>query len=209
MAKNHKKTVNKTALNNVRIIGGQFKRQNIAFIDADGLRPTPDRMRETLFNWLMHDIYDANVLDACAGTGVLGFESLSRGAKHTTFIEANANQAEQLKQTITQLKLTNSQATIINGNAEKVITSLTQQQSNLPYHLVFIDPPYALNLWQPILQHLIANQLINQDTLIYVEANKNLTDIFDAKTLENIAIIKEKVMGQVHAWLVKLSKNDD
>ena len=73
----------------VRIIGGQFKRRSVSFIDAEGLRPTPDRLRETLFNWLLADIHGAYVLDSCAGSGVLGFEALSRGAAHCTFIEMN------------------------------------------------------------------------------------------------------------------------
>ncbi|WP_211660357.1 RsmD family RNA methyltransferase, partial [Pedobacter nototheniae] len=62
----------------------------MAFIDAEGLRPTPDRLRETLFNWLMADLFEASVLDCCAGSGVLGFEAISRGAAHCTFIEANS-----------------------------------------------------------------------------------------------------------------------
>ena len=72
------KTTNK-ATNQVRIIGGQFKRRSISFIDADGLRPTPDRLRETLFNWLIADIHDAKVLDVCAGSGVLGLKHYHGG----------------------------------------------------------------------------------------------------------------------------------
>lgn len=199
MTKNRKKTVN-----TVRIVGGQFKRQNIGFIETDGLRPTPDRMRETLFNWLMHDVYNANVLDTCAGSGVLGFEALSRGAKHTTFIEANTAQAKQLTQTATQLKLNNNQANIIQGKAEQVISALQHQQANNIYHLVFIDPPYSLNLWQPILNELQRHQLIDKHTLIYIEADKKLDTIFDAKTLAKIEIVKEKTMGQVNSWLIQL-----
>ena len=81
------------AAGDVRIIGGQFKRRIVSFIEADGLRPTPDRLRETLFNWLLADIHGARVLDSCAGSGVLGFEALSRGAAHTTFIEVNTAQS--------------------------------------------------------------------------------------------------------------------
>ena len=76
--------------NQVRIIGGQYKRRLINFIDSDGLRPTPDRLRETLFNWLLADTLDAVVLDMCAGSGVLGLESLSRGAKQAVLMQINA-----------------------------------------------------------------------------------------------------------------------
>lgn len=84
MAKQHKQQSNQ-----VRIIGGQYKRRLISFVDADGLRPTPDRLRETLFNWLLADTLDALVLDVCAGSGVLGIEALSRGAKQAVLIEPN------------------------------------------------------------------------------------------------------------------------
>ncbi|MDG9706581.1 RsmD family RNA methyltransferase, partial [Streptomyces sp. DH37] len=73
----------------MRIIGGEYRRRLVAFIDADGLRPTPDRVRETVFNWLADDLVNAKVLDCCAGSGVLGFEALSRGAKQLTSIEPN------------------------------------------------------------------------------------------------------------------------
>ena len=171
--KTHKAKTKNSAAGDVRIIGGQFKRRSVSFIDAEGLRPTPDRLRETLFNWLIADIHDAQVLDSCAGSGVLGFEALSRGAAHTTFIEINPAQSNMLRQSAEQLRLSANTYQIIQGTAEQVLT----QNQTLPHHfdIVFIDPPYAQDLWQPILTALIKQSLISTETLIYLEADKDLT----------------------------------
>ena len=116
----------------VRIIGGQYKRRIVSFIDAEGLRPTPDRLRETLFNWLIADIHDAKVLDSCAGSGVLGFEALSRGAAHTTFIEVSSAQVTMLRQSAEQLRLDASNYQIIQGTAEQVLTQNQTIQRHFP-----------------------------------------------------------------------------
>lgn len=160
------------AAGQVRIIGGQFKRRSVSFIDAEGLRPTPDRLRETLFNWLLADIHGAYVLDSCAGSGVLGFEALSRGAAHCTFIEMNRAQSDMLHQSAEILRLDIDSYQIIHGTAEQVLN-----KSGLvprPFNIVFIDPPYAEELWQPILTTLITQSLISSATLIYLEADKDL-----------------------------------
>ena len=168
--KDHK---TKSAAGDVRIIGGQFKRRIVSFIDADGLRPTPDRLRETLFNWLLADIHGAYVLDSCAGSGVLGFEALSRGGAHTTFIEVNPAQSTMLRRSAESLHLDASTYDVITGSAEQVLGQT--QLTNRPFDIVFIDPPYAHDLWQPILTVLISNTLIDTNTLIYLEADKDLT----------------------------------
>ncbi|MGB2081593.1 MAG: 16S rRNA (guanine(966)-N(2))-methyltransferase RsmD, partial [Psychrobacter sp.] len=170
--KNNRKAKS-AAAGDVRIIGGQFKRRIVSFIDADGLRPTPDRLRETLFNWLLADIHDAHVLDSCAGSGVLGFEALSRGAAHTTFIEINPAQSNMLRQSAEQLRLEAASYQIITGTAEQVLRQ--EHLTARPFDIVFIDPPYAQDLWQPILTALITNALINTETLIYLEADKDLS----------------------------------
>ncbi|MGP5549349.1 16S rRNA (guanine(966)-N(2))-methyltransferase RsmD [Psychrobacter namhaensis] len=209
------------AAGDVRIIGGQFKRRVVRFIDADGLRPTPDRLRETLFNWLLADIHGACVLDSCAGSGVLGFEALSRGAAHTTFIEVNPAQSDMLRQSAEQLRLDTTAYQIIQGTAEQVLTQnqLTQRH----FDVVFIDPPYAQDLWQPILTALITQSLINTDTLIYLEADKDLdgqlTELANALN-ENLSTqqpsnqatigfdcLKQTKVGQVVAGLYQLSSS--
>lgn len=205
-----------TAAGNVRIIGGQFKRRNITFIDADGLRPTPDRLRETLFNWLLADIHGARVLDSCAGSGVLGFEALSRGAAYCTFIETNRAQSQMLTQSAQQLRLITDSYQIMHGAAEQVLTQ--NYIINTPFNIVFIDPPYADNLWQPILTALITQELITAGTLIYLEADKDLTIQLDelalslrttltAQGLTGFDCLKHTKVGQVVAGLYRLSSS--
>lgn len=194
----HKKPISKSN-NQVRIIGGQFKRRNINFIDADGLRPTPDRLRETIFNWLMGDLQDARILDVCAGSGVLGFESLSRGASFVTMIEANTAQAAELKRNADILKLTKDNIQIIHNTAQTALTALEGT-----YDVIFIDPPYALNLWQEIIQSILDNQLHHNDTLIYVESDKTLEPLLSSF---NIHWIKSAKVGQVYAGIFQFTQN--
>ncbi|HAV48366.1 MAG TPA: 16S rRNA (guanine(966)-N(2))-methyltransferase RsmD [Psychrobacter sp.] len=215
--KNHK--AKNAVAGDVRIIGGQYKRRIVSFIDAEGLRPTPDRLRETLFNWLLADIHDAKVLDSCAGSGVLGFEALSRGAAHTTFIEVSSAQVTMLRQSAEQLRLDASNYQIIQGTAEQVLTQ--NQTIQRHFDIVFIDPPYAQDLWQPILTTLIKQSLINTETLIYLEADKDLTLQLDqlvasinesaepladiAQSLIRFECLKQTKVGQVVAGLYQLS----
>ncbi|MGP4714423.1 MULTISPECIES: 16S rRNA (guanine(966)-N(2))-methyltransferase RsmD [unclassified Psychrobacter] len=200
------------AVSNVRIIGGQYKRRGIGFIDSEGLRPTPDRLRETLFNWLLADIHDARVLDSCAGSGVLGFESLSRGAAYCTFIETSRAQSQMLIQSAKQLNITPDNYHVINGAAEQVLMNMPDS----PFDVVFIDPPYADDLWQPILSALLTQSLITRETLIYLEADKDLRPQLEALAInlrENSAhvdikgfdCIKHTQVGQVVAGLYQLS----
>ncbi|WP_369957690.1 16S rRNA (guanine(966)-N(2))-methyltransferase RsmD [Psychrobacter sp. CLB018] len=215
--KNHK--AKNAVAGDVRIIGGQYKRRIVSFIDAEGLRPTPDRLRETLFNWLIADIHDAKVLDSCAGSGVLGFEALSRGAAHTTFIEVNPAQVTMLRQSAEQLRLDASNYHIIQGTAENALSQ--NQTIQRHFDIVFIDPPYAQDLWQPILTALINQSLISTETLIYLEADKDLTLQLDqlvasinesaepqieiAQGLIRFECLKQTKVGQVVAGLYQLS----
>lgn len=191
-----KKSSSKPSLqkSSVRIIGGQHKRRLIDFVAVDGLRPTPDRLRETLFNWLMGDLQEACVLDVCAGSGVLGFEAISRGASHATLIEFDKAQASQLKQTTQILKTDN--VSILQGDCLKILPTL-----NTRFDVVFIDPPYSLNLWQDILNKLIDCQLINNNTLIYVEGDRELTQMINNT---NIELLKNNKVGAIFAYLVQV-----
>ena len=213
---NNKANSHSKAAGEVRIIGGQFKRRLVSFIDADGLRPTPDRLRETLFNWLLADIHGARVLDSCAGSGVLGFEALSRGAAHCTFIEMNNAQVKRLEHNAQQLKINSDTYKIIGGAAENI---LNQNQSfNAPFDIVFIDPPYAQDLWQPILTALIERQLIDTTSLIYLEADVDLSEQLAQLTIKltqneqitnfrDFECLKQSKVGQVVAGLYQLSSS--
>lgn len=187
--------------NKVRIIGGQFKSRQIQFVSADGLRPTPDRLRETLFNWLMGHLNDANVLDMCAGSGILGFEALSRGAKHVTFIEPNPTQNTQLQRTISQLTLGDDKVTVINATAQHALTTALPHQ----FDLVFIDPPYSLNLWQILLDLLIEQKCLQKNSLIYLEANNPLEQVMSSWQQANqLQVMKHKKIGQIFAYLISI-----
>lgn len=189
------------AVNQVRIIGGQHKRRLLTFVDAQGLRPTPDRLKETLFNWLTGYLTDARILDACAGSGALGFEAVSRGAKTATLIEPNLAQAQMLKQNAKLLRLSDK-LTIVSTDAISALNTMHDA-----FDIIFIDPPYALNLWQPILKNLLDNALIHADSKIYLEADKPLHSILDDDTSAKFTLIKSTKVGQAMAYLLTPTPN--
>lgn len=180
--------------NQLRIIGGEWKRRVLPFADVDGLRPTPDRVRETLFNWLMWDVQNADVLDICAGSGALGFEALSRGASHVTMIEPNSKQAQILKENLKLLKAENCK--ILVSTAQQVLHSQTKDS----FDLVFLDPPYSLKLWDELAA--LADPLIKNNGFIYVEADCAL---FKLNLPSSWSLIKETKAGAVRAGLYKKS----
>jgi 16S rRNA (guanine966-N2)-methyltransferase len=175
--------------NQLRIIGGVHKRRQIAFANIEGLRPTPDRLRETLFNWLMWDIEGSKVLDLCAGSGALSFEALSRGAKSVHLIEPNLEQLKFLKKNLVLLNIENA----------KVYASTAQQalaKINESFDLLFLDPPYALNLWEELSQ--LVDEKLNENALIYVEADRPLDSLNLPKTWQKI---KNSKVGIIYAGL--------
>lgn len=136
-------------LGEVRIIGGTLKRSKLAVPDLPGLRPTPDRVRETLFNWIGPDIEGMRVLDLCAGTGVLGMEALSRGAAFVQFNEPDASLTTQISRALERFQMT-SRARISCCSAQQMLAGTVDNR----FQLVFLDPPFQLNLWAELLQLL-------------------------------------------------------
>lgn len=181
--------------NQLRIIGGEWKRRVLPFASIEGLRPTPDRVRETLFNWLMWDIQQAQVLDLCAGSGALGFEALSRGAAHVTMIEPNAQQIRFLQDNLKLLQSKN--AKLIQSTAQVALQSLPSEH----FDLVFLDPPYSLNLWEE-LSNLVDAKLKN-NALVYVEADQALAQL---KLPTSWSLIKQTKAGSVHAGLYQCKR---
>ena len=175
--------------NQLRIIGGEWKRRSLPFASIEGLRPTPDRVRETLFNWLMWDIQNAQVLDLCSGSGALGFEALSRGAAKVIMIEPNPIQARFLKENIQLLKAENCQ--LLTLTAQQALNKL-----NGGFDVVFLDPPYSLDLWQELAE--LAEPLISLNAYIYVEADRDLSQL---KLPASWQKIKETKAGLVRAGL--------
>jgi 16S rRNA (guanine966-N2)-methyltransferase len=185
--------MSKPSTSTLRIIGGQWKRRNVRFLAVDDLRPTPDRVRETVFNWLQFDIQGKRCLDAFAGSGALGLEALSRGAASCLFLEKSSLQARQLQATLKELGAANAE--VLTGDSLMLLTRVTE-----PFDLVFLDPPYALNLWQPVMELLAARQLLAVDCLVYVEADKPWEELGIPEGWE---YFKETKAGTVKGYLCR------
>lgn len=157
------------AMNSVRIIGGEWRRRVLRFPDAEGLRPTPDRVRETLFNWLGQDLDGLTCLDLFAGSGALGFEAASRGAERVVMVEQSARVATSLREN-TLLLGAGSRVEIAQADAVKFASSLVQRGAR--FDVVFLDPPYNKG-WIDRLAPLLP-ALLEDDGLLYVEAESAL-----------------------------------
>ena len=171
-----------------RIIGGRWRGRKIKFDDAEGLRPTTDRIRETVFNWLQPYIHQSRCLDVFAGSGVLGFEALSRGAQEVVFIEQNSKTVKSLEQNISMLDADNVR--IFHQDA---LSWLQSAKSDHRFDLVFLDPPFHAELLAKACAVLNSSGCLAEDAIIYVEHNID-TDI---ELPENWSALKEKKAGQV------------
>jgi 16S rRNA (guanine966-N2)-methyltransferase len=193
--KNTRNNVNKTG--QIRIIGGQFRGRKLPVLNVQGLRPTTDRNKETLFNWLMHHITDAHCLDVFAGSGGLGLEALSRYAKSCDFIELDKAASQQLKTNI--IRLADALDThVYNSDA---LTTLAQLK-NSQYDVVFVDPPFNQGLLSPTLEALQQYDLVKSGGVIYIEHEVQLA----APPLpSNWQIIKEKHTSALRYFLVQVN----
>lgn len=175
----------------VRIIGGKYRGRKLLFPDIPGLRPTSDRIRETLFNWLMHDIRDACVLDAFAGSGALGFEASSRGAKKVVMVEASKEAEKSLRKQALLWDVEN-----VTINCQDVLHYL--QRTDETFDIVLLDPPFDSHMLQPTIDLILKRQLLVEHGLMYVETRSDTT--FDYSSMQ---LIKEKKAGQVCYRLLK------
>ncbi|ANF61524.1 16S rRNA (guanine(966)-N(2))-methyltransferase RsmD [[Haemophilus] ducreyi] len=173
----------------VRIIAGLWRGRKLSVLNAEGLRPTSDRVKEMLFNWLMHDVAGCYCLDCFAGSGSLGIEALSRQAKAVVFLEKFANAASVLRNNVAHL--TGANASVINTDT---LQYLAQKNTQQPFELVFIDPPFHNNLVPEIIALLERNDWLVSKALIYVETEK---DHLELQLPANWQLLKEKVTGQV------------
>jgi 16S rRNA (guanine966-N2)-methyltransferase len=151
----------------LRIIGGDFRRRQLPVLDRPGLRPTPDRVRETLFNWLGQALYGKQVLDLFAGTGALGIESLSRGAAEVTFVERDAQVASHIRENLTTLKA--AQGNVITADALSFVVSPGQ-----PMDVVFLDPPFHQDLAADCCSALETHGWLADEAMIYLETEQSL-----------------------------------
>ncbi|WP_049631464.1 16S rRNA (guanine(966)-N(2))-methyltransferase RsmD [Cellvibrio sp. pealriver] len=170
MSKPVAKTTNRkpAGSNQLRIIGGLWRGRKLSFPDVDGLRPTGDRIRETLFNWLAPDIQGARCLDLFAGSGALGLEALSRGAESSLMLEKNALAAQHLRNHLQLLNASNGQVEHTDS-----LQWLTQQQAPHPFDIIFIDPPFSLSLWEAVANTLESGGWLADEAIIYLEAPRD------------------------------------
>ena len=177
----------------VRIIGGQWKRTRLKVVSKPGLRPTPDRVRETLFNWLGQDLTGWRCLDAFAGTGGLGFEAASRGAASVLMLEHDPALVAQLA--AQQQRLGADAVRVQRGDA----VSALRQATPASVDLVFIDPPFDGDLFQSALK--AAALAVAADGYIYLEAPVEWTD--EALAPLGLAAYRHLKAGAVHAHLLR------
>ncbi len=177
----------------IRIIGGQWKRTRLPVAQRPGLRPTPDRVRETLFNWLGQDLSGWRCLDAFAGTGALGLEAASRGAASVQLVESDAALVAQLQ--VLQAKLQASAVRVQRGDGVAAL----KQAAPASLDLVLLDPPFDGDLFAPALQ--AAAKAVAAEGFIYLEAPRAWTD--EELAPSGLVLYRHLKAGAVHAHLLK------
>ena len=172
----------------LRIIGGQWRGRKLNFPALAELRPTPDRVRETLFNWLQSEIIDSHCLDLFAGSGALGLEALSRGAAAVVMVESNQQAVNALHDHFARLSVTNGQ--IVHSDALAYLRRTPQS----PFDIVFLDPPFAQNLLPVCIELLEQQAWLSDHACIYIEAEKSLTTL---PIPPHWRLHRSKIAGQV------------
>lgn len=179
--------VSSTVPGEVRIISGQWRGRKLPVLDVQGLRPTTDRVKETLFNWLMQDTQGRQVLDCFSGSGALAFEALSRHAAGALLLEMDTQAAAQLERNLAKLQC--SKARVLKTNTLQYLAGPVSTQ----FDLVFIDPPFRQGLALPCAE-LLQRGWLADGALIYLETEKEL----DISALpESWRLLKDKVAGQL------------
>ena len=173
--------------NKLRIIGGQWRSRVIVFDDAPGLRPTPARVRETLFNWLQADVEGSNCLDLFAGSGALGFEAASRGAKKVIQVENNLKTCQKLKENASTLKA--QQIEVVHADVQSYLQNCSDR-----FDLIFLDPPFTQSWVSPVCQQIDSAGLLAPYGKIYIETERNLK--LD-KLPDTWQLLRHKVAGDV------------
>lgn len=178
----------------LRIIGGKWRSRKITFPDREGIRPTPDRVRETLFNWLAPDIAGARCLELYAGSGVLSMEALSRGASHVTLVERDRETCRQLAANLSTLGAQASEFNCIRDSALNWIP-----EAGDSFDIIFLDPPFTDSEYLVAIRALVDHNLLGAHGLIYVETPGALaTDDLPAGLIP----IRGGRAGQVHYSLL-------
>jgi 16S rRNA (guanine966-N2)-methyltransferase len=172
----------------LRIVAGNWRSRLLQIADVPGLRPTSERIRETLFNWLATRIHGARCLDLCAGTGALGLEALSRGAREVVFVERSDAAFKTLRSNISLLGATSSE--VLNVDARHYLGGSSSQ----PFNIIFLDPPFAADLYDELCRLLSEQSWLTDNARIYIEMDKDLPEL----SLPNDwQVLKNKTAGNV------------
>lgn len=184
----------------MRVISGKSRGKKLVSLDGDNTRPTLDRVKEALFNIIQFEVKDAVVLDLFAGTGALGIEALSRGAKEAVFCDKVPDAIKVIKQNIIN---TNNldKSTIINKEYQEVLENLSKQ--NKKFDIVFLDPPYKTNLAIESLQKIIMSDLLTEDGTIIIETD-DINKEREILKIEKVEIFDKRKYGSV--WLIFIRK---
>jgi 16S rRNA (guanine966-N2)-methyltransferase len=177
-----------TSTGTIRLISGQWRGRKLPVLNAEGLRPTTDRVKETLFNWLAADIRDSRCLDVFSGSGSLGFEALSRYAQYVMMIEKEPVSARQLQKNLETLSC--QAADVMCQDALSVLA----QPCRHPFDIVFLDPPFRKDLLPAAIGLLEAQGWLSDQALIYIECEREITSLTVPETWH---LSKEKAAGQV------------
>ena len=181
----------------IRIIGGRWKGKKIYFDLNDDLRPTPDRAKETLFNWLAQDLKKMYCLDLFSGTGALGFEAFSRGAEKVTFVEKNKEYLQKIKKVYLEM----GEKADCDFFCAECLEWIQNNNSGTKYDLIFIDPPFNKNLIHDLLTAILEKELLSKNGQIYFEFEKKL----DLEIPESLNLKKKKSLGKKSYALAELT----
>lgn len=185
--------------NQLRIIGGEWRGRKLGFPNQPGLRPTPDRVRETLFNWLMPVIAGSRCLDLFAGSGALGLEAASRGAAHVTLVEQAAAVAKQLQANIELLRA-GDRVSVRQMDAMQFLRQLPDE----PYDILFLDPPFGRDWLSRCLPALARPGWLTDGACIYIEAEQQLVpDRLQASLPNDWQLLRSKQSGEVGYHLAR------
>lgn len=182
----------------LRVIGGKWRSRKLQFPAVNGLRPTGDRIRETLFNWLQNDVPAARCLDLFAGSGACGIEALSRGAQQVVFVEKDPAAAQSISSNL--LRLESEGAQVVCTDALSWLNTAVETAQR--FDIVFVDPPYALNLLPEVLARLASGLLLKPGAKLYLESGSPLgMDLLS----DPWVLLKNKQAGAVHYYLIAYS----
>ncbi len=187
------------ATNHFQLIGGTHRGRKFNFPDAPGLRPTPNKVRETLFNWIQFESNNKVFLDLFAGSGALSFEAISRGAKQVVSIEKDFYAFQNLEKNKSLLKSSNID--IINTDALDFLTKNTTQT----FDFILLDPPFHQDILEKALKLLSAGSFLTPGCKLYLESEFGITEAFlSEKISQKTKINKQKHSGQVHYCLIEV-----